>query len=120
MALSFGGARWGAASDARPELTKPLTSEWKVFPVFGKQLRGEVVPLSKGQQFTFKNLTHKVYAIAVFHDLNRNGVLDKNPFGIPTEPYGFSNNARNTFSAPSFGQASFALSKDRTISITVK
>jgi uncharacterized protein (DUF2141 family) len=92
----------------------------EVFPVFGKQLRGEVVLLSKGQQFTFTNLKHKVYAIAVFHDLNRNGVLDKNPIGIPTEPYGFSNNARNTFSAPSFGQASFTLSKNRTISITVK
>ena len=25
-----------------------------LFPVFGKQLRGEIVPLSKGKQFTFK------------------------------------------------------------------
>ena len=97
-----------------------LYDKKEVFPVFGKQLRGEVVPLSKGQQFTFKNLKHKEYAIAVFHDLNSNGILDKNPFGIPTEPYGFSNNARNTFSAPSFGQASFTHSKDRTIYITVK
>ena len=90
------------------------------FPVFGKQLRGEIVPLSKGKQFTFKKLRHKAYAIAVFHDLNSNGVLDKNPLGIPLEPYGFSRNARNTFSAPSFGQASFTHSKTQTISITVR
>lgn len=32
------------------------------------------------------------YAIAIFHDENNNGVLDKNVFGVPTEGYGFSNN----------------------------
>jgi uncharacterized protein (DUF2141 family) len=91
------------------------------FPVFGKQLRGEIVPLSTGEQFTFKNLTPKKYAVAVFHDLNSNGVMDKNALGIPMEPYGFSNNVRNAFSAPSFEQASFAVhGKSQTISIKVK
>jgi uncharacterized protein (DUF2141 family) len=31
------------------------------------------------------------YAIAVFHDLNGNGRLDRNVIGLPGEPYGFSN-----------------------------
>jgi uncharacterized protein (DUF2141 family) len=43
------------------------------------------------------------YAIAVYHDLNANGSLDKRMFGIPKEPYGFSNNFRPTMSAPKFG-----------------
>jgi uncharacterized protein (DUF2141 family) len=30
------------------------------------------------------------YAVAVYHDLNDNGKLDKNVLGIPKEPYGFS------------------------------
>ena len=32
------------------------------------------------------------YAIAVFQDLNGNGRIDR-PFFVPTEPYGFSNDA---------------------------
>tara|TARA_B100000524_G_scaffold237545_1_gene126624 strand:+ start:13249 stop:13656 length:408 start_codon:yes stop_codon:yes gene_type:complete len=93
-----------------------------VFPIFGKQLIGEIVPLSKNKQheFTFKKLAHRTYAIAVFHDLNSNGKLDKNALGLPQEPYGFSNNARNTFSAPSFSQASFSHGNEQSISIAVK
>ena len=49
------------------------------------------------------------YAFACFHDLNNNGKLDKNLLGVPTEPYGFSNNARPKFRAPSWEEAKFAL-----------
>ncbi|OIN58763.1 hypothetical protein BLX24_13495 [Arsenicibacter rosenii] len=42
------------------------------------------------------------YAVAVYHDVNDNGKLDKKLFGIPKEPYGFSNNYRPLVSAPSF------------------
>lgn len=99
-----------------------LFDEEDEFPIFGRQLIGEIKPLTakSRQEFTFKGLRHKTYAIAVFHDLNSNGKLDKNAFGIPLEPYGFSNNARNTFSAPSFSQASFSHSNQGEISITVK
>jgi uncharacterized protein (DUF2141 family) len=94
----------------------------EVFPIFGKQLRGEVVALSSNikPQYTFKGLPHKTYAIAIFHDLNSNGLLDKNALGVPIEPYGFSNNARNTFSAPSYAEASFSHGNEQNISITVR
>ena len=99
-----------------------LYDDKDVFPAFGEQLIGETVPLYKKSQheFTFKKLAHRTYAIAVFHDLNSNGKLDKNALGLPLEPYGFSNNARNTFSAPSFSQASFLHEKEQSISITVR
>lgn len=42
------------------------------------------------------------YAVAVYHDVNANGELDKRMFGIPKEPYGFSNNFRPRMSAPTF------------------
>ncbi len=45
--------------------------------------------------------------IAVFQDLNGDGKLTKNSFGLPIEPYGFSNNARSTFGPPSFSQSAF-------------
>lgn len=50
-----------------------------------------------------------VYALSCFHDLNGNGKLDTNLLGIPTEPYGFSNNARPKFRAPRWAEAKFEL-----------
>src|SRR3954465_4244362 len=40
------------------------------------------------------NLDPGKYAIILFHDENGNGKLDKNALGVPTEPYGFSNNVQ--------------------------
>ena len=69
---------------------------------------------------TFENLPAGTYALAVFHDENNDGKLNTNVVGIPREPYGFSNNARSAFSAPSFKDASFRHDKTQTISITIK
>lgn len=91
------------------------------FPVNGKQFKGVVAPIrEKRAEVTFSGLNSGNYAVAVFHDKNKNGKLDKNLLGIPTESYGFSNDARETFSAPSFSSASVELKKNRTISIQVK
>lgn len=49
------------------------------------------------------------YALAVYHDLNDNSVLDKNFVGIPKEPYGFSNDFRPRFSPPTFEDCAFEL-----------
>ena len=46
------------------------------------------------------------YAIAVFHDLNGNGKLDRNFFGIPSEPYGFSAVPPSKWEKPAFGDIS--------------
>ncbi len=56
--------------------------------------------------------------IAIFQDLNGDGKLTKNSFGLPIEPYGFSNNARSTFGPPSFSQSAFRVS-DSTSSIEI-
>lgn len=47
------------------------------------------------------------YALAVIHDENLNGKLDTNWAGVPTEGYGFSNDAQAAMSAPSFEAARF-------------
>ena len=93
----------------------------KDFPIFGKQLKGVVVKIEgKKVNYQFKNLSPGKYALAVYHDENKNGKLDKNVFGAPTEVYGFSNNARELFSAPSFQDASFTLNKDQKIRLFLK
>ena len=66
-------------------------------------------------------LASGLYAISCFHDLNGNGKLDTNLFGIPTEPYGFSNNARPKFRAPSWDEAKFELKEEgKKISIRLE
>ena len=69
------------------------------------------LPVSGGTaSFSFENLPSGFYALAVYHDENSNGQLDKNFFGLPTERYGFSNNARSMmFFPPSFGAARFVV-----------
>ncbi len=92
-----------------------------VWPEFGKQFKGKIVQAEKGTtKIVFENLPEGTYALAVYHDENKNGVLDKNLVGMPTEVYGFSNNARRTFSAPTFEEAKFTIQKDTKHSIWVK
>jgi uncharacterized protein (DUF2141 family) len=60
-------------------------------------------------------------AIQAYHDENGNRKLDTGLFGIPKEPYGFSNNARNLLGLPKFEDAAFMLSGDAlTVTITVQ
>ena len=91
------------------------------FPEFGKQYREMVLPVSSLKlSHTFKNLPNHTYAVAVFHDINDNGILDKNALGIPLEPYGFSRNARARFSAPPFEDAKIELKNNLEIQINIQ
>lgn len=47
----------------------------------------------------------KRFAIAAYHDENLDAQLNRNRFGIPTERYGFSRNARGLVGPPTFEQA---------------
>lgn len=69
---------------------------------------------------TFSNLAVGDYAFKLFHDANRNGKLDTNSLGIPSEAYYFSNNASDPFSAPEWSESSFSLrSGDTTLRVTL-
>ena len=70
---------------------------------------------------SFPNLPHGEYSIAVYHDVNGNHKLDTNIFGVPTEPYGFSNNARSKWGAPKYKVARFQLNQlEQNMVINVK
>ena len=74
----------------------------------------EIVPVSDTMiEWQIDDLAYGQYAIAVYHDRNKNGKLDTNILGIPIENYGFSNNARGKFGPASWGEAKF-LVKDRS------
>lgn len=65
--------------------------------------------------YTFNNVPFGEYAIKCYHDENGNKQLDKNFFGMPTEQYGFSNNARGSFGPPTYKDAKFTLNKKNLI-----
>jgi uncharacterized protein (DUF2141 family) len=76
-----------------------------------------------GQSVTLKlnEVPSGDYGIAVFHDENKNGKMDKNVLGIPMEAYGFSNNMRVTFGPPSWEKSKFVVKGPATeVSIEVK
>jgi uncharacterized protein (DUF2141 family) len=59
------------------------------------------------------------YAVSVYHDLNGNEKLDKNFFGAPIEPYGFSRNFKPFMRAPKFDEVQISLTQDRKINISL-
>ena len=66
---------------------------------------------------TFKELPKGVYAVAIIHDENKNGKIDKNFLGMPIEGYGFSNNIRPMFRGATFDESKFELDSDKKIVI---
>ncbi len=65
--------------------------------------------------FQFQNLPYGEYAIALYQDENGNDTLDTGNFGIPKEPFAFSNNFRPKWGGPSFDKCKFEFSKDKQV-----
>lgn len=55
------------------------------------------------------------YGIKLYHDVDDDGQMDTNPFGIPTEPYGFSNNAKGRFGPASWDAAKFVIGAEGAV-----
>lgn len=51
------------------------------------------------------------YVFATFQDLNQNERLDRNLFGVPTEPYGFSQVPGTKWRAPTFAEVATAVTE---------
>jgi len=67
------------------------------------------------QNFELALLPNKKYAIAIFHDANSNGDLDRAPgIGIPLEGFGFSSNPPLKIGAPSFDEVAISLGEQST------
>ena len=60
------------------------------------------------------------YAVVIYQDLNSNGKVDRNFFLLPTEPCGFSRDARPKMGPPRYKPASFSLNEDTEIRIKIK
>jgi uncharacterized protein (DUF2141 family) len=68
----------------------------------------------------FRNLPAGEYAAKAFHDLNGDGEMNTNPFGMPTEPYAFSNNAVGNMGPARWDQARFTVSGETAQTIRIR
>lgn len=82
---------------------------------------GKELPIqNKEVVVTIDSLKYGEYAIRVYQDKNKNAEIDTNILGIPTENYGFSNDASGWFGPPSWDKAKFIFNKpDSTIHINI-
>lgn len=71
----------------------------------------------KSKQIIISDLPKGEYALSMYHDENSDGECNRNFLGIPKEGYGFSNNIKPKFSAPSFDECKFTLQKDTSLDV---
>lgn len=82
-------------------------------------VRAAVLPIEDREaHWTIDDLPPGTYAVRLYHDENDDGELDTNMFGVPQEPFGFSNNARGNMGPPDFEDAAFTLESD-SLSMTI-
>ena len=61
------------------------------------------------------------YSFSLYQDLEGNKTLSRNSFGIPTDPWGISNDAATNFGPPSFEDASVVIEPpSTTIDVTLR
>lgn len=133
--LALGAAAPAQADSAGPSgCTGPASAHWINLAVEGLRNSNGVVTLTlypddparflkpKGSLYVTKvtarqGLAHACiyipepggYGLALYHDENANGRIDRNALGIPKEGFGFSNNPRIFLSAPSFAKVRFVV-----------
>lgn len=107
--------------DAKGEISVALYRKPSDFPHPVRVYVAQTPKAVKGTNIIrFTNLPAGNYAAAAYHDENSNKKLDKNIFGAPTEPYGFSNDARRLMSAPSFDEARFEIRNNEESEIHIQ
>ena len=86
-----------------------LTSDSTKFPggEVEEKYRKIVEVKDHEMSISFINIPDGEYAMSVIQDLNNNQELDTKKFGIPAEPFAFSNAALRKFRPPFFEQAKF-------------
>ena len=120
IAAALAGTVWTAAladeftihvhgvrsGDGRVYLAVHGSATKDTFPSGEALVEGLRAPAKAGtMRFVVADLAPGRYALSAFHDENDNGELDTNLLGIPSEGYGFGNDASAAFGPPRFEAA---------------
>jgi uncharacterized protein (DUF2141 family) len=116
---SFNGklnVRIDGLKSQRGQVCLTVFSTSRGFPDNGKRaLSAQCTKISQTPQtVTFPNLKPGNYAVAVVHDANNDGALNRNALGIPTEGFGFSNNPVIRTGPPKFGESAVLVAGPNT------
>ena len=76
----------------------------------GAPARVAQVDVAAGQREAVFDLPAGTYGMKAVHDVNGNGKMDVNPFGMPSEPFAFSNNAVGNMGPAKWDRARFEVS----------
>ena len=129
IALSFAGCLLSASVDAseiRFEINGIKEAQGKLYIQLFQgeqnyqsgeaQVSTAVMPNSESTIVTFNDIEPGEYALRFYHDEDNNGEMATNFFGLPTEGYGFSNNAKPNFGPVSYDEIRFVVSeKDEVV-----
>jgi uncharacterized protein (DUF2141 family) len=73
-----------------------------------KPVRGAGIPVTQASVSTvFAGLPDGRYAVKAYHDVDGDGKMSTNPYGMPIEPFAFSNNAKGNMGPASWADAAF-------------
>lgn len=87
----------------------------------GQPVRAARIDVAAGEHsVTFDGLSAGDYGVKAFHDVNGNGRMDTNPFGMPTEPFAFSNNAVGNMGPAGWDRAHFAVAGATAQTISIR
>ena len=86
----------------------------------GAPVRRARIDVAGGARTAVFELPAGTYAAKAYHDVDGNGRLDTNPFGLPVEPYAFSNNARGNMGPAPWDRARFTVSGETAQTITLR
>jgi len=131
LTIKAGAAQAGAAGEAITLTVSGTQAQGKVFgQVFADPatfkardkalLRFAIEPKGTAAVQTTLTLPKGRYAIVLFQDTKGTGKVETNMFGMPTVPYGFSNNARGTMGPPAWDAAAFDVAGNAALSIQLR
>ncbi len=131
LALAAGhGAGLAQAGDLSIEIEGLRSDSGRVYVGVFSPTRGFDFPQEEGMilggwwlaedrsvRVTWHGLPDGEYAVTAYHDENGNDQFDRNVLGLPTEGYGFSNDAPVFMGPPKFDDAAVTVSGDSVTSI---
>lgn len=134
VTFAFGGllCTGAAVADSGPSLSVPVSTvrsgNGRLYVALydqnnwlkpGRFVALRLVPAQRGTVVArFNSVRPGRYSVAVFHDENNNGTVDRNFLGLPSEGFGFSR--RTPLRVPSFGETSFDLATPRTMPVQLR
>jgi uncharacterized protein (DUF2141 family) len=83
------------------------------------QQRKQVKIQGRHVELAFDGVPPGPFAVSLFHDEDANGKLKTGMFGIPSEGYGFTRDAKGSFGPPGFDDARLQLAAGETKKVTI-